>query len=59
MGDGDSGGRRNVEEEADIRGDSVQIAHKHYAKWSMLGQARISDLLRKFMAHEKTESASC
>jgi site-specific recombinase XerD len=43
------------EEAADILGDSVKIVEMHYAKWSRLRQARITDLLARLW-HTKTPS---
>ncbi len=43
------------EEAADILGDSVAVVQKHYAKWSRLRQARITDLLARLW-HTKNPS---
>ncbi|MGA7159109.1 MAG: tyrosine-type recombinase/integrase [Acidobacteriaceae bacterium] len=39
------GAGASFEEVADILGDSVEVINKHYAKWSLARQARVSDLM--------------
>jgi hypothetical protein len=41
------------EEAADILGDTETIVRKHYAKWSVARQARISDLLARIWHAKK------